>query len=443
MIKSNDFMSYIARDIESSILSNLNEKKSNKNIMILSGPRQVGKTACIRHILQTAGFKATEINFENKPSAIHKIEICKDFSVFSDLMKEEYGFTPSPKTALFFDESQHCKSLVRFIRFMKETWQNANVIISGSNISEILDANERYPVGRVTHYSMNGFSFQEFLRAKSQNSLIKFMHQYKIGNSIPESYHERFLENFHEYLLVGGLPEVALAFIQKQDWYSVLENLIQSYRLDFTRYFGSEKENLFTKAFQAVAANVGSPSKDSQVMATNRPAYRFVPDIYSRLEKWEMIIKSDQVGLQPEKTNFYPKRYLFDPAILQYFRLGTKPNLKLTDRSSPELRKPLGGVLENYLALALHLQTKNIQGLKLAKNVEVDFLYSKNHKTIPLECKAALKSKHTHIRSLKDACESMKLKQGILFNLAHPQEYNFDSYTIYTLPLYLAETCLS
>ena len=67
--------------------------------------------------------------------------------------------------------AQESRMLGSFVRFMKEAWAHATVILSGSTLRRLFRAHTRYPVGRVRHLVLGPFSFSEFLRALDKTHL--------------------------------------------------------------------------------------------------------------------------------------------------------------------------------------------------------------------------------------------------------------------------------
>ena len=62
---------------------------------------------------------------------------------------------------------------------------------------------------------------------------------------------------------------------------------------------------MFSRCLAAVAQNVGSPSKDSQALRPNVTGYKKVAGIYSRLEKWNLIIKYEQLTISISHAGEY------------------------------------------------------------------------------------------------------------------------------------------
>lgn len=407
-----------------------------KNVLIVTGARQVGKTTLIQKILQ--GKPHLFFNLEKESNLVSEIDQCINFKDFEDYLKIKHHFIPS-KTILFIDEAQRSEKLGDFVRFMKEEWKKATVILSGSLVNELYRTTQRRPVGRETYLEIWPFSFKEFLIALNQNELVQILSDFKLGQTLSPIKHQLFLNFFNEYMKVGGLPEVIQYYQHKKDYQKRRKDIYKTYEDDFVRYFSLEEVNLFRRCMEAVAVNVGSPSKDTQAIRLDAPGYKKIAGIFSRLEKWKLIIKYEQLGIEPEKNKYHPKRYLYDTGVLTDLRLKGLETLGVENLSNNLLRTPLGGIIENILAHSLKVQFEdNVFGTKLSTQAEVDFIVKHKEVVYPVECKLALKFKKNHLTSLQTYLDRLTTKScGFLFYGGLPQEKPY--HNCYLLPYYLID----
>lgn len=59
-------------------------------------------------------------------------------------------------------------------------------------------------------------TFDEFLNANNENGLISMKKQADSQHPLDAAFHEKLIEYFRIYLLVGGMPEAVLAWIESQ-----------------------------------------------------------------------------------------------------------------------------------------------------------------------------------------------------------------------------------
>lgn len=432
-------MKYIARVKEAELQQFIQLNQDHKDVLIISGARQVGKTTLIDHVLSQTQRRSIKIDLEKTSSFAEKIDQTKDFDEFCKLLKDEFSFSPDNNEILFIDESQQSRRLGSYIRFMKENWRNATVILSGSLIGEIHNEDTRRPVGREKFLELWPFNFTEFLFAIGHDTLVETLKNYSFGEEISELTHQRFLEDYDLYLKIGGLPAVIDSYKNGLKWQDTIIDIYKTYENDFVRYFGIENTNLFGRAVMAVAANVGSPSKNSQVIKLDAPGYKKVAGILAHLESWKLIIRVDQTGKAPEQFNFPPKRYLYDLGVLNHLRFRGRPNFNVSEIQDSFIKIAMGGVVENAVAISLKNQLRELVGIKLSKNSEIDFGIKIGDKFIPLECKASKKFKLQNALSLVNYCKQFHVKNGVILNLDFPHKISKGEINIYSLPTYFVD----
>lgn len=409
------------------------------DVLLVEGPRQVGKTVLVEQGLK--GKKSLALNLEQQARYRDSIDRCKDFQEFTDWLLDEFHFSPGSGQILFIDEAQESRKLGHFVRSMKEVWAHTQVILTGSMMARLFRDDVRYPVGRVKVFSVQGFSFFEFLAAKNKKEWLSLLKNIDFQN-ISSLRHEKLLSALSDYLHVGGLPEVLQTYLKGENYSVFLAELYEAYRNDFMRVFGEDQGYLYQRVLQATADHVGSPSKYSHVLSPQESQYRDLSKIFSRLEQWRMIYPSFQRGPQPEGTTlFHPKRYLFDLGMLSHLRTFGVPPLALLKTLDPIHRKSLGGVLENLVAFHLIGLGYILVGWKKdPSGMEIDFILKHKNSTIPLECKSSLQTKETHLKGLKTYMQEYALPLGILVNgdRFHVRRYDFGK--IIVLPLYALES---
>ena len=411
-------------------------------VILVEGARQVGKTTLVRQFLEQDRRPALSLNLEENTLFRSKIDACVEFTGFEDLLRDQLGFDPESKILLFIDEAQESRKLGSFVRFMKEKWGGARVILTGSTLTRLFREGVRYPVGRVKRIHVRPFSFSEFLDAGGKAGLAKVVREF--DKPISKTRHQTLLEFLDDYLLVGGLPQVVTEFWSGGDWELRRREIEADYEQDFIRLFGEENQHIVHGCFRSVANFVGSPSKYSTVVrsASQRELER-IKTIFARLEDWKLIHLSPQRGPSPESSyGFHPKRYLFDTGLLRDFREQALPRIDILETLDSASRTPLGGIVENQAAIELIGQFGPLQGWrKSSSGLEIDFIIKWGGTHIPCECKATKKIKKTQLRGLRGYLDRFERKTGMLFSFAPLEEISLgDGKRVINIPLYLAES---
>ncbi|MHB9139625.1 MAG: ATP-binding protein [Victivallaceae bacterium] len=413
----------------------------NKNVLLVEGARQVGKSSLVRHALENCNRKYFAFNLEKETLLRRFIDDCEEFNEFNQLLRDRVGFKGDSGHILFIDEAQESRKLGQFVRFMKEEWRNSTVILTGSTLSRLFRDDIRYPVGRIQKITLWPFSFSEFLRALGKEDVADDICKGKTG--ISPGRHLYLLELYDLFLITGGLPEIVIAYANGNGFELLLDQLIADYENDFVRIFGEKDISIVKSCFKSVANFVGSPSKNTSVIPSpSTPQNARINDIFSRLESWHLLIKTEQKGPNAEANHSYlPKRYMFDTGILRRLRESAWPSISVIKTLSPASRIPLGGALENQCAIDISRFCENVSGWKKSSSGgEIDFIVKKMDVSTPVECKASLKFDRKHIRGLLDYMAEYKVETGILASLAPHQQIEIPGTgRIINLPAYMLE----
>jgi uncharacterized protein len=433
-------MNYVPRVQEKIIRDFVEEKSPHKDVLLVEGARQTGKTTLVEHVLSGIQRPVVKINFERRPALLSRIDSCEDFSDFTSIIEDDCGFDPSANHVLFIDESQESMKLGGLVRFMKEEWSNATVILSGSTLTRLFRPSVRYPVGRVRRCMVTPFSFTEFLVALGKEREAKAVQNE--FREITPSRHLHLLELYDRYLTAGGLPRIVADYAEGKDYVRRRKEIVADYEQDFIRIFGEDSISIVKSCFLSVARFAGSASKNTTVVPSPGTAINSrINEIFARLEEWKLVLKSAQSGPSPEHSYGYlPKRYLFDTGILRHFRETAIPSIGLLGDARPEVRTIIGGIIENQVAIDLSRDNAELSGWKkTSSGMEIDFIIRTNGETAPCECKAALKIKGQHLRGLADYMESFKVKRGFIVSGAHWGVMRVRAGEIVNVPLYAAE----
>jgi predicted AAA+ superfamily ATPase len=383
------------------------------------------------------------LNLERDALARSEIDACREFSEFAEFMADRYGFHGRSAGVLFIDEAQESLRLGGFVRYMKEEWERATVILSGSTLRRIFRGDTRYPVGRVRRMVLFPFSFSEFAVGMDRPGLAQVVRNAD-PIEISAGRHDRLLELYDAFLETGGLPEVVLARGRGDDWRHLRARIVADYEQDFLRLFGEGRLSVVQSCLRSVANFVGGASKNTTVVPNPSTAVNEqINEVFARLEAWHLILKSNQRGPSPEGAhNYRPKRYLFDTGVLRHLRESAVPAISTLGNASPAVRSLLGGVVENQTAIDIARHGLEVSGWKRSSSGnEIDFVVpSDTGEAVPVECKASLTINRRHLRGLSGYLDLYAQGKGTLVSLAPYVEIpSGDGRRIVNVPVYLLE----
>jgi predicted AAA+ superfamily ATPase len=434
-------MSYVPRSLDKAVAAFIAQPSEHKSVLLVEGARQVGKSFLIDHALRQSSKRSLSLNLEKETRLRSLIDSCAEFRDFEQLLRDRVGFDPAADHVLFMDEAQESRRLGSFVRFMKEDWPRATVILTGSTLSRLFRDDTRYPVGRVRRLLLGPFSFSEFLTATGRVHLAETI---RTGNPvITAPRHEELLSLYDRFLITGGLPAVVLASLEDPDPSELLAQILADYEHDFVRIFGEADADIVNACVRSVANFVGAPSKNTSVVpAPSTRANARVSEVFARLETWHLVLRAEQRGPGPEASHAYlPKRYLFDTGLLRHLREVAVPPIRLLRTLAPLARQPLGGIIENQTAVELSRQGLSLCGWKKTPSGgEIDFVIKRGQGTCPVECKASLTFDRKNARGIAEYLAMCRQPQGIVVSLAPETHLALpEGRSVHCLPIYLLE----
>lgn len=430
----------IQREIATSIRNQL-RAPSAREVILVAGARQVGKTTVVQEVLSEFSH-SLELNLEKDSEARAAIDATVSFQDFENLLRDKYNFNSShPLNVLFIDEAQESDTIGSYIRHMKEDWNGAKAILSGSSMTRIFRDDQRVPVGRYLPLLVSPLSFKEFIIASGREFLLECISEFEETLStkqITPSFHREFLDLLDQYLTIGGLPEVVKAHFSKRNPFELRTALLLSQEDDFVRKSSISERMYFRLGLRGVANYLGFPAKNTHVHEKQHIAEK----ILSVESAWHLIHQIEQHGMN-STSRILPKRYLYDIGMAQEIREMPFPNLSLTATTNPALRTQLGGLFENTLLLQLisfqHSVT-NISGWNKSpkERVEVDFVWRLDSRVVPIECKASVKVTKRSFSSLRQYLDISQSRVGVLVSAAPFEIVREGEKALVNVPLYLA-----
>ena len=221
-------------------------KSDTDKILVVEGARQIGKSFSIREAGTRLYPNYVEINFvkddegEQLFKNIHKPD---DFYLTLSMVAGD-RLSSRDDTLVFLDEIQHYPQYLTMLKFLRED-DRYRYIASGSLLGITLQDTTSIPVGSITVKEMFQLDFEEFLIANGfgTDAIAMLRHAYENRQSLTQEHHNRMLDLFRRYLLVGGMPDAVNTYLATHNIVRVREvqNGIRSlYAADASKY---EKEH--------------------------------------------------------------------------------------------------------------------------------------------------------------------------------------------------------
>ncbi|MDR3000215.1 MAG: AAA family ATPase [Fibromonadaceae bacterium] len=428
---------YMERRVDKELVLWKNSKEHK--VLLLRGARQVGKSSSVRKLAELFEH-FIEVNFE-KDRKIHQLfdgnldvhEICEKLSVqFKELIVPK-------KTLVFFDEIQECPNAISALRFFAEDYPELHVVAAGSLLEFALEELPSFGVGRIRSIFMHPLSFAEFMSANNEALLWEEVCNSSPNKPLFEPFHEKCLDYFKKFLLLGGMPAVVAKYTENKnilECQKILNDLIISLKADFAKYKKRVPGLHISAAFEAVVNQNGNRFNYSGV---EQLSYRQLKESLELLQKAGLVIpvvhsSSNGLPLGGDINLKKQKLILLDTGIFQRL-LGLELSDILLSDTLSLINK--GAIAEQYVGLELLksascYEQENLyfwSREKAKSNAEVDYVVQRGEKIIPIEVKSGSSGK---MQSMRLFLEEKKSEYGIRSSLE-----NFSFYDkIKVLPLY-------
>ena len=385
------------RKIEAVIESHL--KANSKKILLIDGARQVGKTYIIRHVGQKLFDNFIEINMVEDSLGDRLFANTKTVDDFylQVSMLEGNKMKEKENTLIFIDEIQVYPQLLTLLKFLSQD-NKYTFIASGSLLGVTLSQTTSIPMGSIRKVRMFPLDFEEFLYANGMNEVaIKAMRsKFERLEALDEPMHNKMMDLFRKFLLVGGLPDAVNSYLSEKNIQSVREiqkEIHDYYAADASKY-DEERKLMIRRIYDMIPSNMESKKKRVVAQAIeNKRGKTF--NHYS--DEFEYLISAGiALNVQAIATPVFPliessgknllKLYLNDVGILTGILYGNNIRAILDDQKSINL----GAVYETVVASELIAHGHNLFYYDNRSKGEVDYLiddYS-SLSVVPVEVKS-------------------------------------------------------
>ncbi len=421
---------------------------SNK-IMIIQGARQIGKSFIIRYIatqlLKEKYTNYIEINFVEDflgDKIFEKVNNKDDFYFQLSMIAGDKMDTKD-NTLIFIDEIQQYPQFLTMLKFLKQD-DKFTYICSGSLLEVTLSKTTSIPIGSIDVIKMYPLDFEEFLIANGFNNLAINTLKNKFDNleSLDENTHNKVLDLFKKYLLIGGLPDAVNCFIEKKNIVEVrkIQKDIRQYYGDDASKYDKENKLKIKRIYDLIPSNLENKKKRVVVKEIeNIKGKRFddYKDEFDYLINFGISLEVKAISaptfplIESSSKNLL-KLYLNDVGILTNILYKNNINAVLGDQKSINL----GTVYEAVVASELKAHGFNLFYYDNKINGEVDFLIDDYNdlSIVPLEIKSGKDyTIHSAINKFL-ANKSYNVKKGYV--LSNERKIFIKDNIIY-LPIYM------
>ncbi|MDO8512318.1 MAG: ATP-binding protein [bacterium] len=410
---------FIKRDILEDLIKHLDKKQ----ISLIIGPRQVGKTTLMtflrdyltgkneKSLYLSLDFETDRKYFDSQISLIEKIRL--------DL-GDKKGF-------VFIDEIQRKENAGIFLKGIYDMDLPYKFIVSGSGSVELKEKVHESLAGRKMTFEVEPVSFFEFFNYKTD---------YKYENNLEKYFlveKDKSFSFLNEYLNFGGYPRVILAETLEEKKRE-LDEIFRSYiEKDIAMLLKVEKTDAFSSLIKILASQIGGILNYTEIANTLGISLPTVKNYIDYLEKTYIVRRISPFFRNTRKEiSKSPIVYFLDLGLRNY-ALGALGNLTRPD--------DFGFLFQNltFNTLFSHFKFLNprINFWRTTDKTEVDFVINYTERIVPIEVKYKEFSTPVIARSLRSFIEKYNPDRALIITKDFSYNININKTAVEFMPFWL------
>jgi predicted AAA+ superfamily ATPase len=297
-------------------------EKTIRRAVVLMGPRRVGKTVMLYHLIQDLienGINPQKIIFITIENPIYNNILLEQLFLYA---KEATSLKDKDGWYIIFDEIQYYKNWEVELKSLVDSYRNNKFIVSGSAAAALKFASDESGAGRFTDFLLPPLTFHEYITMKNLEHIIKptEINWRNVQTTFYTSINIVELnKHFIKYINFGGYPEVIFSEkIQENPGRYIRQDIVDKVLLrDLPSLYGISDTRELNSLFTTIAYNTGEEfsletlSRESQVNKNTLKKYIEYLEAAFLIKKVQRI---DQAGKRFKRDHFF-KIYLTNPSL--------------------------------------------------------------------------------------------------------------------------------
>lgn len=430
------------------------KRRSNgQTALLIDGARRVGKSFIVEQFAQQEYESHIIIDFGNAPQDILDLFIhdSSDLDLFFAKLSAFYStILHRRKSLIVFDEVQQFPRARQLIKYLVadgryDFLETGSLIRLKKNTENIIIPSEE------EHKEMFPLDFEEFLWALGDEATVPLIRQCFV-KKIPlgQTLHRKIMNDFRQYMLIGGMPQSVLAYLDGKNFMASDEakrRILRLYRDDVSKFAAGYEEKVYA-VFDGIPGQLSKKEKKYTLSAISKEArFRAYEDSFIWLNE-AMVVNAcfnatdPNVGLALSADYSAQKCYMADTGLL------VTHTFMDTAFTGNELYKAIlfdkldineGMIMENIVAQMLRKNGHKLYFYSRCDNtnrenhMEIDFLITENKRVSPVEVKSGNYRSHSSLDKFRRKFSS---KIGTPYIL-YPKDV-MEKDGIWHLPLYMA-----
>lgn len=393
------------------------KRSDGHTALLIDGARRVGKSYIVELFAKQEYKSHILIDFGNAPKDVLDLFVHEsaDLDLLFAKISAFYSTVLHRRESLIvFDEVQQFPRARQLIKYLVadgryDYVETGSLIRLKKNTEDIIIPSEE------EHIEMFPMDFEEFLWAMGDESTVSLIRQcFDAKKPLGQTLHRKIMNDFRQYVLVGGMPQSVLAYQNGKDFEASDEakrRILRLYRDDFSKFAAGYEEKVYA-VFDGIPGQLSKKEKKYKLSSIGKNArFREYEDSFIWLNE-AMVVNAcfnttdPNVGLALSADNSTQKCYMADTGLLV---THTFMDAAFTDN---ELYKAIlfdkldineGMIMENVVAQMLRRNGHKLYFYSRSDNeqrenhMEIDFLITENKKISPVEVKSGNYRSHSSL----------------------------------------------
>jgi len=389
------------RKIMEKLIAWKNQAKPRMPLLVY-GARQVGKTHILREFGEQFYKNIAYVNFEtNQTVSSYFSENIEPERIIRFLETEVRERIIPGETLIIFDEIQTCERALTSLKYFNEKTPEYHIVCAGSLLGVAINREQySFPVGNIDSMTLFPMDFEEFLWALGEKKLCaEIKLAFETNEALPYALHEKALDLYKLYLIIGGMPRAVLTYIESGSLLTVPDvqnRIINDYIADMAKYASNTESVKIRAAFNSIPVQLAKENKKFQYKLAQRGG---TAAIFGSAIDWlsfaGVVLKCGRItqGYMPisvycDLSSF--KLYMSDVGLLTMKSGIAQQTILAAGEIDNDF---IGALTENYVAQAFAAKNYGLYYWTAEGKAELDFVLQKDNDIIAVEVKAGTRTK--------------------------------------------------
>ena len=429
------------------------QNSNGKTALLIDGARRVGKSYIADLFARQEYRSHIIIDFGNAPKDILDLFLneSSDLDLFFAKLSAYYSTTLYKRESLIvFDEVQQFPKARQLVKYLVadgryDYLETGSLIRLKKNTENIIIPSEE------EHMELFPLDFEEFLWAMGDEATVPLIQKcFETRKPLGQALHRKIMNDFRQYMLVGGMPQSVLAYVDRKNFAASDEakrRILRLYRDDVSKFAPGYEEKVYA-VFDGIPGQLSKKEKKYKLSSISKNArFRAYEDSFIWLNE-AMVVNAcfnatdPNVGLALSADHATQKCYMADTGLLV---TQTFMDRSFTDN---ELYRAIlfdkldineGMIMENIVAQMLRRNGHKLYFYSRSdsehreNHMEIDFLITEGKKIAPIEVKSGNYRSHASLDKFRKKFSRSIGTSYILY----PKDV-MEKDGVWHLPLYMA-----